>query len=106
LQVIASFTEDPEYNDPEDPDPPPGFCLLPLSDVILRTTVQKERQFSVSCQQFRRVQRQMLPKYRESAVKWLLQLNRRFSFSSDAQYNAVMYFDLVSMARPIPKSKI
>jgi hypothetical protein len=109
LQAIASLMEDLEYSDPDDlddPDPPPGFCLSPVSDVILRTAVQEERQFSISCEQFRKLQTQMLPKYRESAVKWLLQLNHRFKFSSDALYNAVMYFDLVSMARPIPKSEI
>jgi hypothetical protein len=108
-QTITSFTEDPEYSDPDDLDDGdqlPGFCLSPVSDVILRTAVQEERQFSLSCDQFRKVQTQMLPKYRESAVKWLLQLNSRFKFSSDALYSAVMYFDLVSMALPIPKSEI
>jgi hypothetical protein len=84
-----------------------GFAALdPVSNAILHTALQEERLLLISCDRFLEIQREMIPKYREVTVKWLIQLNYRFNFSTEAIYNAVKYFDLVSMHIPIPKSEI
>jgi hypothetical protein len=86
--------------------PPPCSFLDPLSDTFLCTALHEEANIAISCARFRAVQTSMLPKHREVAVKWLIQLNYRFKLSSDTVYSSVMLLDLVSMRMPIPKPEI
>jgi hypothetical protein len=115
IPLVVEVADDKlEYSDPdidEGDDVPvaqSASCSLldPLSEAVFRTAVHEEESVTISCAQFLAVQTEIVPRHREVAVKWLIQLNYRFAFSSDAIYNAVVLFDLVSMRIPIQKPEI
>jgi cyclin A len=81
-------------------------ALNPVSDAVFRTALHDEQAVDISCQQFLTNQHEMLPRYREVAVKWLLRLNERFEFAQEAVYDGVRYFDQLSMRIAIPKPEI
>jgi hypothetical protein len=108
------INEDNEYSDPEvsdfleneQMDTVGEQRLPPMTDRILQQAIDEEQNSGVSCNRFQQIQREFRPKHRETAVKWLLQLNFRFGFSRDAVYSAIAYFDLVAARIPIPRAEI
>jgi cyclin B len=105
--------EDEEYSDPDlfessddEKDRIKNGNTVTTDRLILQQAMRDEAAMPISSERFKSIQKEMTPKHRGTAVKWIVQLNYKFGWSSDTLYHAVACFDLVSSNISIPKSEI
>jgi hypothetical protein len=109
---------DPGLDDPDDPsvasatdfrstaDERNRFSARKLSKYaaeIFTTAMNDDFSASLSSALFLTTQRQLTPRAREVAVKWMVQAQSRLRITSDSLYNAVTYFDIACCSRAISR---
>ena len=109
--TVVSSSDD-EYSDPEFLDS--SSCeeeqedakIESSTELILKQSIQEETALKISTARFLEVQKEIIPRHREVAVKWLIKLNYEFGYPSDTLHNAIVLFDLLTQTVNMPKDKI
>ena len=113
-QIIESASDD-EYSDPDISDTSDEeqeeIKTVPRpedtpTERILKQAICEENELRISSARFLEVQKEMIPRHREVAVKWLIKLNYEFGYPSDTLHNAIVLFDLVTQSINIPRDEI
>ena len=74
--------------------------------LIFKQSLVEEDDLDISPDKFIELQKAMTPRYREVAIKFMIQLKYRFNMTSDALYQSITYFDLLLCATKIEKEEL